>query len=419
MVTVRSQPRRRRATAARARPERPRAEDDVELLLDGQRPEVLHGDWRAEQVGVGAVAQRRSASWRRSQAASTSPRRLRQLLGAAKDAVDQPRRRGRRAAAGSSRRARRAQNVFSEIARVSRRSAASRLVMRKPDSVKNDDHGRGSRPRPDPAAWTTKIASRARARSPSMPGWYANRSAVPGVSCPAVVAGSRGRDASVTSSAMSPSPPAARRPRAASPAPRGPPGSIPRSVAPHSGGPPAGSRHRHPAARPVSGTYRAVGSLGLVRTDLTSGGSTTMAGSVILAGARTPIGKLSRGARRRSAATDLGGFAIKAALERAGRRPRPGRLRVHGPGAAGRRRPDHGPPGGGQGRHPDDRARHDRQQGVPVGPQRDLPGRPDDPGRRRRHRRRRRHGVDDQGARTCCPAPAPATASATRRSSTR
>ena len=42
-----------------------------------------------------------------------------------------------------------------------------------------------------------------------------------------------------------------------------------------------------------------------------------MAGSVIVAGARTPIGKLS-GSLGGFAATDLGGFAIKAALERAG-----------------------------------------------------------------------------------------------------
>ncbi len=45
-----------------------------------------------------------------------------------------------------------------------------------------------------------------------------------------------------------------------------------------------------------------------------------MAGSVILSGARTPIGKLS-GALSSFAATDLGGFAIKAALERAGLSP--------------------------------------------------------------------------------------------------
>jgi len=45
-----------------------------------------------------------------------------------------------------------------------------------------------------------------------------------------------------------------------------------------------------------------------------------MAGSVILAGARTPIGKLS-GAFAGFSATDLGGFAIKAALQRAGVSP--------------------------------------------------------------------------------------------------
>ncbi|CAN5503079.1 acetyl-CoA C-acetyltransferase [soil metagenome] len=45
-----------------------------------------------------------------------------------------------------------------------------------------------------------------------------------------------------------------------------------------------------------------------------------MAGSVIVAGARTPIGKLS-GALGSFAGTDLGGFAIKAALERAGLTP--------------------------------------------------------------------------------------------------
>src|SRR3546814_16834472 len=42
-----------------------------------------------------------------------------------------------------------------------------------------------------------------------------------------------------------------------------------------------------------------------------------MAGSVILAGARTPIGKLS-GALAGFSAAELGGLAIKAALERAG-----------------------------------------------------------------------------------------------------
>ena len=45
-----------------------------------------------------------------------------------------------------------------------------------------------------------------------------------------------------------------------------------------------------------------------------------MPGTVIVAGARTPIGKLS-GALGGFAATELGGFAIAGALERAGIQP--------------------------------------------------------------------------------------------------
>ncbi|MCB0977652.1 MAG: acetyl-CoA C-acyltransferase, partial [Acidimicrobiales bacterium] len=45
-----------------------------------------------------------------------------------------------------------------------------------------------------------------------------------------------------------------------------------------------------------------------------------MAGSVIVAGARTPVGKLS-GALSSFSAAELGGFAIEAALKRAGVTP--------------------------------------------------------------------------------------------------
>src|SRR5688500_18690894 len=45
-----------------------------------------------------------------------------------------------------------------------------------------------------------------------------------------------------------------------------------------------------------------------------------MSGSVLVAGARTPIGKMS-GALAGFSATQLGGFAIRAALERAGGSP--------------------------------------------------------------------------------------------------
>ena len=123
-----------------------------------------------------------------------------------------------------------------------------------------------------------------------------------------------------------------------------------------------------------------------------------MAGSVIVAGARTPIGKLS-------------GASGRLQRRRARRVRDQGRARAGRPHARRRSttsswarcsRPAPGqitrPPGRGQRRHPDDRAGHHRQQGVPVGPQLDLPRRPDDPGRRGRHRGRRRHGVDDQRA---------------------
>ena len=78
------------------------------------------------------------------------------------------------------------------------------------------------------------------------------------------------------------------------------------------------------------------------------------------------------------------------------RRTRRGRPRDHGPGAHGRPGPGAEPPGGGEGRHPDERAVGQRQQGLPVGAQLDLPRPPDDRRRRRRHRGRRRHGVDDE-----------------------
>ena len=69
---------------------------------------------------------------------------------------------------------------------------------------------------------------------------------------------------------------------------------------------------------------------------------------------------------------------------RAGRhQARAGRLRADGPGDPGRGRPDHRPPGRRQGRHPDDRAGHHRQQGLPLGAQHHLPGRPHDQRRAR------------------------------------
>ena len=81
-----------------------------------------------------------------------------------------------------------------------------------------------------------------------------------------------------------------------------------------------------------------------------------MAGSVILAGARTPIGKLS-GALAGFSAADLGGLAIKAALQRAGLSGEQvdyvfmGQVLQAGAGQITRS------PGRGQRRHPHDGAR--------------------------------------------------------------
>jgi acetyl-CoA C-acetyltransferase len=79
-----------------------------------------------------------------------------------------------------------------------------------------------------------------------------------------------------------------------------------------------------------------------------------MSRSVIVAGTRTAIGKLS-GAFASLSAQDLGGAAIKGVLDRTGVDPVQRRPRVDGPGPPGRSGADHRPPGRRQGRHPDDR----------------------------------------------------------------
>ena len=71
-----------------------------------------------------------------------------------------------------------------------------------------------------------------------------------------------------------------------------------------------------------------------------------MTGStVIVAGARTPMGRLL-GSLKDLSGSDLGGIAIKGALERAGVAPDAGRLRDHGAGAARRCRSGPRAPGG-------------------------------------------------------------------------
>ena len=114
-----------------------------------------------------------------------------------------------------------------------------------------------------------------------------------------------------------------------------------------------------------------------------------MPGSYIVAGARTPIGKMS-GALASLSAADLGGIAIAAALERAGVAPDEvdhvimGQVLMAGQGQVPSRQ------AAVKAGHPDARPGGQRQQGLPVRAQRDLPRRPDDRRRRGRHRRGRR-----------------------------
>ena len=119
----------------------------------------------------------------------------------------------------------------------------------------------------------------------------------------------------------------------------------------------AGDGSRRTAVAPESGRSDLDTSSAVTIVAGPSVGRSAMPGSVIVSSARTPIGKLSGAlaslAPPTSAARDQGGA-------RAGRRGAgAGRLRDHGPGAPGRAGPDHRAPGRGQGRHPDDRARHD------------------------------------------------------------
>ena len=77
-----------------------------------------------------------------------------------------------------------------------------------------------------------------------------------------------------------------------------------------------------------------------------------MTTSVIVAGARTPIGRLA-GALKGFTAMDLGGIAIAGALEKAGVSGDQVDKVDHGPRHPGGPGADHRPPGRGQGRHPD------------------------------------------------------------------
>ena len=118
---------------------------------------------------------------------------------------------------------------------------------------------------------------------------------------------------------------------------------------------------------------------------------------VIAGAARTPVGRLL-GALASKSASELGGVAIAAALQRAGVAPDQVAVRDHGAGAAGGRRADHRPAGRGGGGHRHDCSSADGEQSVPVRPGRHRARVAADPAGRVRRGGGRRDGVHDQGA---------------------
>ena len=123
----------------------------------------------------------------------------------------------------------------------------------------------------------------------------------------------------------------------------------------------------------------------------------SMARSVIVSAVRTPFGKLGGGLKDYEA-PQLGAIAIRGGARPRRRPRRRGRVRDHGPGPPGRRRPGARPPGGrGRGAPEGGSERHD-QQGVRLERARRRDRRPDDPRRRPRRDRRGRDGVDVERA---------------------
>ena len=143
-----------------------------------------------------------------------------------------------------------------------------------------------------------------------------------------------------------------------------------------------------------------------------------MPNTVILGAARTPVGKLGGGLSSLQA-TELGGIAIEAALERAGRRAGPGPARRDGPGAAGRPGPDPLAPGADRGGDPEGGLLRDDQQGLRLGRARGRHPRHRDPRRRPRGRASAAAWSRCPTRPTCCRRRASASAWATPRRSTR
>ena len=122
-----------------------------------------------------------------------------------------------------------------------------------------------------------------------------------------------------------------------------------------------------------------------------------MSRSVIVSGARTPMGRLL-GSLKDFSAADLGGVAIKAALERAGISGDQVDYVIMGQVIQAGAGQNPARPAAVAGGIPMSVPSFTLNKVCLSGPGRDRAGRPADPRRRVRGRGRRRHGVDDQRA---------------------
>ena len=133
------------------------------------------------------------------------------------------------------------------------------------------------------------------------------------------------------------------------------------------------------------------------RPDLSRRYPAAVTRSVIVAAVRTPFGRLGGGLASYPA-TELGAHRDPHCARARRARARRGRVRDHGAGAAGRRRPGARAAGGGRRGDPEGGPGGHDQQGVRVVDPGDRDRRPDDPRRRARARRHGRHGVDVERA---------------------
>ena len=155
------------------------ADDEVELLLDRQAPEVQHRRRSGEQLGVGRSRRRGSASWRRRGAAAmTSPPDVPDSVSVTRRPTDEHgehRQRGRQQPTGAPA----PRTGGGRSGRSSRARASISVPISTPDRVKNSDTPRNPPPTAPMPRWNSTTTPTASPRRPSRPGWWVIDAPVP------------------------------------------------------------------------------------------------------------------------------------------------------------------------------------------------------------------------------------------------